>query len=237
MTDLINHLFIDHAVQFAVLPEFISFLAGKKKIIRIVVDQNPKPFDFKLFEKYGFIVSAVSIFSVYKDNSFALLLPNADNLKPDSYQKVMMYSICKNAKDLYKFEQSEVNGDTELAGNLLGYPKCCVKNAEAISSFGAHWANYYLNDYNTHKTAHHLTNRFPIVWGGVSPIGELFPCSLSCTKAIHYAQQMISNLHDFGFQKIANVSIEHGMKTVFINEIDGAISTKNQVGYNPIIFH
>ena len=106
MKSLIDHLFDYHKVQLAVFPEFISFLKGRKKIIRIVVDNSNNPFNHQLFNKFGFIVKETLLFSSLENNSFGNLVSSVDKINRKHYNEVKMFSISKSIKDLDYFELS-----------------------------------------------------------------------------------------------------------------------------------
>lgn len=236
MKSLIDHLFDYHKVQLAVFPEFISFLKGRKKIIRIVVDNSNNPFNHQLFNKFGFIVKETLLFSSLENNSFGNLVSSVDKMNRKHYNEVKMFSISKSIKDLDDFEFAEVHGDILKAGKYLGYPKCCINNVEKINILNGKWATFYLNDYRNNVSANYFTNRFPITWGGISIIGELFPCSLICPSAIKYSKTMHSDVINFGFNEIAKVMVEHALKPIYINEEDGSISTIFKEGTDLIKF-
>lgn len=236
MDNLINHLFTFHKVQLAVFPEFISFLNGRKKIIRIVVDKSNNLFDFDLFSNFGFYVKESTLFSSLENNSFGSLVSRIDNLEQNQYSEVKMYSISRSIKELEEFEFAEVYGDILKAGNYLGYPKCCINNVEKINTLNSKWATFYLEQFHKIKIANHFTNRFPITWGGISIIGELFPCSLTCPKAIEYSQNMFSDVIDLGFSKISEIIKAHSLRPIYVNKINGEISVDSKSGFEIIKF-
>ncbi len=236
MKDLIDHLFSFHEVQLAVFPEFISFLKGRKKIIRIVIDNSNKPFNVTLFRKYGYFVKESLLYSSVQKNSFGSLVASIDEIVEDEFVEVRMFSISSSHKDLDDFEYAELYGDVEKAGIFLGYPTCCTKNILNINNLKELWATYYLKDYKKNKSASYFTNRFPITWGGFSIIGELFPCSLTCSKAIEYANHMYNDMVDFGFHQISEVMINHAKSSIYINAQNGAISNCEHKGYDSIVF-
>jgi hypothetical protein len=237
MKDLIDHIFSFHKVQLSVFPEFISFLKGRKAIIRIVIDNSNYSFDHGLFRKYGYFVKESILFSSFQKNSFGNLTLSIDENRKGEYVKVRMFSISTSKMDLEEFEHAELYGDVEKAGIFLGYPSCCTRNIAIINDLNEFWANYYLNDYLKNSlVANHLTNRFPITWGGISIVGELFPCSLSCENAIEYARNMQNDMINFGFYKIANVIVQHAKSTIFVNPKNGAISIFKSPEYEAIVF-
>ena len=79
-------------------------------------------------------------------------------------------------------------------------------------------------------------NRFPIVWGGVSVVGELFPCSLNCNAAKTYGQNMLDDMDAFGFKKIKEAIVDHSKRSVFVNKEDGEISVTKEAGFEEIVF-
>ena len=237
MKDLIEHLFSFHKVQLSVFPEFISFLKGRKTIIRIVIDNSNNPFNHRLFGKYGYFVKESTLFSSQQKNSFGSLVSSIDENLEGEYVKVRMLSISSSMKELEEFEYAEMYGDVEKAGIFLGYPSCCTKNITTINNLNKLWATYYLNDYlKNSRAANHLTNRFPLTWGGISIIGELFPCSLTCVKAVEYAGNMQNDMINFGFHKIADIMVKHAKSPIFINPENGAISIYDSPKYESIIF-
>lgn len=147
-----------------------------------------------------------------------------------------MYSISRSLKELDDFEYAEVYGDILKAGAFLGYPKCCINNIEKINSLNSKWATFYLNQFLEIKIANHFTNRFPITWGGISIIGELFPCSLRCPNAIEYSQNMLSDVKNLGFRKLSDIMIDHSHRPVYINKGNGEISLDPKRGFEIINF-
>jgi hypothetical protein len=234
---LIDHLFSDHSVQLSILPEFISFLNGRKRIIRIVSDSTEKPFDISLFRKNGFHVSETNLYCTSERNSFGCLTTTPlASLPKTEYKLVRMISISRQKEVLQEFQIAETVGDVEKAGFMLGYPECCVRNVEAINILSHKWATYYLDNYESASLASPYANRFPIAWGGISVVGELFPCSLNCIHAINYARAMMEDLVGLGFQRIHEVILNHSMRPVHIHPRSGSISVTPVSDSRPIIF-
>jgi len=236
LNDLIHHLFTFHKVQLSVFPEFISFLRGRKRILRIVIDDNGKSFNTPLFLKNGFHVNEVELFCSKQKNSFGSLVPQIVEGNEDNYSKVKMFSISKFKVELKDFEKAELYGDVEKAGEYLGYPICCIKNISNINILKEMWANFYLKDYTKMKNANLFTNRFPITWGGMSIIGELFPCSLTCKNAIEYGKGLHNDVKSFGYSKISETLISHAKTPIYIDPINGNITKIKDTQLKPIIF-
>jgi len=237
LNDIIHHLFIYHKVQLSIFPEFISFLKGNKKILRIVIDNNEKLFNNSLFLSNNIHVKEAKLYSSKQKNSFGSLVASINSEDSDNYSEVRMFSISKFKDELIEFEKAELYGDIEKAGEFLGYPICCIKNIYKINDLKDLWATFYLNDYEKmNKTASIYTNRFPITWGGVSIVGELFPCSLSCNNAIEYGRNLYNDVKSFGFNEIHKTIIDHAQLPIYINPDDGAISKFKKNRFNPILF-
>ena len=237
MNDIIHHLFTYHKIQLSVFPEFVSFIKGHKKILRIVIDNNDMMFNTSLFLNKGFHVKQVKLYCSNQKNSFGSLVTSINSEDSDNYSEVKMFSISKFKDELIDFEKAELYGDVEKAGKFLGYPTCCVNNISKINDLKDLWATFYLNDYiKMNKTASKYTNRFPITWGGISIVGELFPCSLSCNKAIQYGKNLHNDVKSFGFNKIYHSIINHAQLPIYINPVDGTISKFKKNGFNPILF-
>lgn len=236
MRELIHHFFGTLNVQLAVLPEFISFLCGRKKIVRIIVDQSDQVIDIPLLQKYGFYTRETSLYTTKSSNSYSCMVTSTEGFGINELTEICMYSISKSAVDLEDFENCELYGDSEKAGFYLGYPKCCVENLEKVNAIGAKWGIFYLEDFISQKKASLFCNRFPISWGGISIVGELFPCSINCKAARMYAEAMLTDVQNFGFEKIKDKILDHSQRPVFINKQNGEISVSQNAGFEQITF-
>ena len=174
-----------------------------------------------------------TLFSVDHSNGFCSL-ESKKPLKSD-FNEVYMLSISKNKDVLKEFTDAEINGDTIKAGDFLGYPKCCVEAFQHIGSLESKWATYYLEDYLFNKKASLYCNRFPIFFNSISPVGELFPCSLSCNHSKNYAKSMIGDMQALGFSKLISKTLEISSKNIYIND-NGNFSIKKYKNFNQIKF-
>jgi|TARA_B100001540_G_scaffold315381_1_gene342480 hypothetical protein len=146
-----------------------------------------------------------------------------------------MLSICENQEILDSFVDLEIFGDAKLAGELLGYPKCCLKNFDNISSLGSKWSLFYVDDFKRNNKAYYNCNRFPIFFNSISPVGELFPCSLSCKNAKKYSLNMIKDMEYFGYSELVSKMIEISKKTIYIDS-HGAFSLVKKPNSSEIFF-
>lgn len=174
-----------------------------------------------------------TLFTVNHSNGFCSL--ECDKPLHTEYSEVYMLSMANDKNVLKEFINAEINGDTIKAGNFLGYPECCIKAFEHIGSLKSKWAIYYQDDYLKNKKASLYCNRFPIFFNSISPIGELFPCSLSCDNSKNYAKSMLSDMKALGFFKLVDKILEISNKDIYINKY-GNFSLKKHINFNQIKF-
>ena len=236
MKQLIDHVFNELNAQLAIFPEFISFLCGRKNVLRIVLDTSETYLNLDLFEEFNFFVKQTDLFETLPKNYYSCLISKTDAKDLKNLKPITMLSISKSLDLLKGFEDAELNGNTTLAGKYLGYPNCCVDNLCNINEYGTDWALYYLSDFQNQKKASLYCNRFPVVNGGISVVGELFPCSLNCDAAIQYSHRMLEDLENYGFKKIKRSILYHCKEPVFGNKRDGRISSKQEGGFQKLVF-
>jgi hypothetical protein len=222
--------------QLAIFPEFISFLSGHKKILRIVLDSSETKLNLCFFEEFNFFVKQTDLYETLPKNYYSCIVSRGEAKAFNNLKPITMLSISRSLDLLNEFEDAELSGDTTLAGKHLGYPKCCVDNLCNINEYGTNWALYYLSDFQNQKKASLYCNRFPVVNGGISVVGELFPCSLNCDAAIQYSFRMLEDLENYGFKKIKETILKHCKEPVFINKHDGRISGKEEAGFHKLVF-
>lgn len=174
-----------------------------------------------------------TLYSVDYSNGFCSI--EVEKPSRREYNKVYMLSISKDKNVLKEFVNAEIYGDTIKAGNFLGYPKCCIKAFQHVGSLKSKWSNYYLQDYLKNKEASLFCNRFPIFFNSISPVGELFPCSLSCNKSKNYAKSMLGDMKALGFSKLVDKTLEISSRDIYINQ-NGNFSIKKYKNFNQIKF-
>ena len=193
--------------------------------MRVISNKPNHPFDHNLFHRFGIHTLEVNLYSKDFGNGFANLVSEPPLETNDHYFQVGLLCLSRDKNDLEQFAIAEAKGDTEKAGFLLGYPSCCVESLGNITKLGQYWGRYYLEDFRRVGTASCYSNRFPIVWGGMSAVGELFPCGLNCSNAMKYSREMLNDMSAFGYGKIAKICIEHTMRPIRVDEKSGMIST------------
>jgi len=106
--------------------------------------------------------------------------------------------------------------NTTEAGALFGYPPCCVRAVHALAQAGAAWpAELMRRSPKIGRTA--KANRLAADWGGLSPVGELFPCSLACPMAAAIGFDGHESLQCLGLNSLAACLVKHAESTFRIN--------------------
>lgn len=93
--------------------------------------------------------------------------------------------------------------DSNEAGLLFGYPVCCVANVGELAEAGAGWPQELVKRSGEASRWNAAANRIVADWGGIPPIGELFPCSLSCEQAAHIGRSGVHALEKAGLSRLA----------------------------------
>jgi len=107
--------------------------------------------------------------------------------------------------------------NAEEAGALFGYPACCIAAVGGLAQAGAAWpAELVRRSPEVGGTA--KANRLPVDWGGLSPVGELFPCSLACPMAAAIGFDGYDSLQRLGLNSLADCLIHHAESAFHIDE-------------------
>lgn len=129
-----------------------------------------------------------------------------------------LITISRNESICQKLHFAELEGDVGEVGKLLGYPICCSKAYAQLSQNQDQWM-VELN--NKSDLKFHQNNRFISSLGGVSPLGELFPCSLSCSEASALGEKALASLQRLGLEKLANNIRDNSKRTLFLTPFGG----------------
>lgn len=106
---------------------------------------------------------------------------------------------------------------TKEAGALFGYPECCIGAVDGLAQAGAAWpAELVRRSQELGGTA--KSNRLPVDWGGLSPVGELFPCTLACPMAAEIGFDGYDSLQRLGLNSLAACLVEHAESTFRIDD-------------------
>ena len=154
-----------------------------------------------------------------KGNTWATIHSEKTN---NTLSKNYLITIGKSKNETFLAHKYEIEGNTTEIGRLLGYPSCCVKAYDIISNFFEKWPLYYLN-IDGPGLHSNLANRLAIAWGGISPIGELYPCSLECQNAKKLGQSFFSATKELGFSKLHQELLLYSKNNVEISK-DGVVS-------------
>ena len=116
--------------------------------------------------------------------------------------------------------KAELN-DPEKSGYLLGYPKCCIERWAKLN-LTQYWTLYLLENLNDVSCFSLFNNRLVTEIGGVSLIGEMFPCSLMCKKSKRIGEDSYNSLKKIGFSKLAQILHKFALKPLYVNN-DGYV--------------
>lgn len=186
-----------------VVPHLALLLAGRKEACRLVVSPSTAsriqsaPGNERLF----FAIKPIFVRKVgdsWCDFSYAKP-SNSANHNCDAVLLVIgrTDAICQ------AILRYELDGDGDSSGKALGYPSCCVAAYADLASNAASWPLHLLARTSGNKVSP-WCNRLASLWGGCCPTGELFPCSLSCSKAIALGMSADEAIRTLGFGLIAN---------------------------------
>lgn len=81
---------------------------------------------------------------------------------------------------------AEFEGRFYDSGRLLQYPACCVDAYGKLSEQSNYWPSYYIGQSDVVSA---WCNRLVYLWGECCPTGELFPCSLNCSRAVKLGKE------------------------------------------------
>jgi hypothetical protein len=221
LNDLLGLYTRSEEISINLIPEFFLFCSGKKSALRFSVNKNDLVKIIALANKYNFHYDFVE-FAVHADgNNWNTLLPidsasdNTDNVVVITlgYKKTLIYDCLRAEKDF----------DFQKAGELLGYPKCCVNAYTEVDSFKENWVNYYYNKHpNTYQS--YLNNRVSSIHGYGCFSGEFFPCSLQCSKTHEIASTSENLMKINGFQSLQHIFKMHSLSPLYFDDY-GMITT------------
>lgn len=130
----------------------------------------------------------------------------------DSSAAVMLV-LAPHAASAQALLSDELEGRCDRVGALLGYPACCVsRHASIVGPEG--WARALVARSGPGPYPH-TANRLAIFRRGLSPIGELYPCSLHCAEAAHLGARGIAALRATGLVRLAESVEEDSLAEVW----------------------
>ena len=135
----------------------------------------------------------------------------------------VLVSFCDNAELAKSIVSAELKGDFEISGAILGYPECCVNSYAAIQRSRSNWPSFYLNQ---SRYASAWCNRFALLFNRPCATGELFPCSLTCERAIEYGKGNMRVFDAFGLTKSREYILELSSVCIYTNANNELVSNE-----------
>lgn len=204
-----------NSIGLSVLSEFFLFFSNKKEIIRLSL--NVKDFNQvkSLCEKNQLKYEFTSFITIDYENSWTSLVQNNNNNQLKDTDTIVMV-IGKSSQILNEYINAEADFNYIKAGNLLGYPTCCVNAYKDIEPLKQNWYKFYF--LNNQKKYPFWANRINTIFGGGAFIGEMFPCSLNCIKAIEIGKKAEKSMNDFGLTKLSKTIKEHCKSPIYLDK-------------------
>ena len=209
-------------ISHAVLSEVALFSLRKKRTLRLHGNTGILSAAKRIFYPYGLHVSGFVSVSrclggTWSELIYAENMPS-DKSKDETMGEVVTISRDKSiCQDLAEAEKS----DSHAAGLLLDYPSCCIDAMQDVEPAAGAWPKSLLDKTNGQAKAE--ANRLPMDWGGLSPIGEMFPCSLDCEHACRIGKESVHSLRRLGLARLADMVVSHATAWFFINAEGRAI--------------
>ena len=221
-------------IPISVIPEILLFFYSDKKIIRIVVSENSTKLGVEKFVKeMNLFIISNSIYVEELGNTWATIHNQKTQKK---YKTNFLITIGKSEKETEKAHSLELTGETLKIGELLNYPACCVSAYPEISNYFDKWPLYYLSQDGQGRHSN-FANRLAIARGGISPIGEMYPCSLECQNAISIGRKVYEIANKIGMKKLSEKILFYSKETISISDKGiVSLSRKSDNNKNTIYF-
>lgn len=215
--DFLNFYCTSASVGLSVLSEFILFISNKKEILRLSLTYDDFMLLQNLCDNHNLKLKYTSFKAVDYGGGWASLVKN-NGQTIDKNSDTVVVVIGNTADKLSQYIDAEAKFDYIKAGELLGYPQCCIKSYLDIEILKHNWYQYYLRDGKMKYP--HWANRINTIFGGGSFVGEMFPCSLNCKKAIDIGKNAANTMHSFGLIKLAEVIKSHCLSPIYLDEFN-----------------
>jgi hypothetical protein len=218
--ELLTWLTSTKNVPLSTMMDFALLLSGKKQNLRLVVPDKDVSFLENFCHQNSYYFSTAPLIIAPQGNTWNNI--EKETSLDANKSEALLFVISKNKDECDKIIKHELNGESDIVGKLLGYPECCVKNYNKLSRTGALWTKYLLE--SSGKGPYPLyNNRYISALGGISPIGEIFPCSLHCKKSAQLAKDALSALSKMNLHQLRNNIYENSLRSVVVKN-DGSLS-------------
>ena len=213
--DFLNFYCQSNSIGLSVLSEFFLFFANKKEIIRLSLNKGDFNQTKIICEKHNLEYKYTSFATYNYGNGWTSLVENNSSNQINDTDTIVIV-IGKSSKILIEYINAESQFDYIRAGELLGYPSCCIKAYKDIEILKENWFQYYLSD--NRKKYPLWANRINTIFGGGSFIGEMFPCSLHCKKAIKLGKEAANTMNASGLVKLTEIIKSHCKAPLYLDE-------------------
>ncbi len=109
--------------------------------------------------------------------------------------------------------QCEVRGRADRAGELLGYPPCCVAAYAHYASAPSGWLPLAVRQTGAGPWWC-WCNRLPLGWGAPTFVGEIYPCSFRCEALAERGERVYRAMRRLGLERLARVTLEQSLRPV-----------------------
>lgn len=224
LTELFLQFLKKDIIPLSILPEIALFLTNRKEFLRLTIQEDKFSEVSAQFQIHQLTFSFKKIYSIYKGNTwydikFEKQITDSDKTNIHDIRYLVCCTLGNNDPDTVLV--AEENGRIDVAGALLGYPKCCIDAIDELNNSGQKWPLLLLKRTNG-PTAGYV-NRLASVWGGTTFTGELFPCSLNCKNAIEMGKNAESALWELGLNRLAREIQYFSQRPVLVNRNNGDI--------------
>ncbi len=109
--------------------------------------------------------------------------------------------------------ECEVSGETMRAGELLGYPACCVAAYSEHSRRPGEWIAAALERTEA-RPPRCWCNRLPLARNAPTLVGEIYPCSFACDALTALGVRVHELLVANGLRALAQRTLEESLRPV-----------------------
>ena len=207
------------------IPEICLFVSGYKTALRFVCQQKSRSHIRDLATKFGLSIAEAKIHSHHEGTTWSSTRAIVGTC---GFEKTVehLIIISQERGTAESVLDWELKGCANLVGETLGYPKCCIEAYQEICHYNRRWGLYYF-DKDGLGPHPFWANRLTIGWGGLSPIGELYPCSLQCLSAQRIGQLTLSLLQKYGLIRLYDHIRKHASQNVFVNQEGDIVAAKD----------
>ncbi|MFM0347885.1 hypothetical protein [Paraburkholderia sp. RL17-347-BIC-D] len=190
--------------NIATAPEIARFALGLKPALRFMVGVDSVESFSEAVEAAGAFSSTRMLETSSRGGSWSDISgATASTLRAD----IAAIYIAHDANLAAELALADVT-DASVAGEVFGYPNCCVAAVAELQSAGARWPEALVRRSGSPEQWDAAANRAVADWGAISPVGELFPCGLGCKHAVRIGREGVAALSELGLSRLAD-AIRH----------------------------